>query len=446
MAGRIVDGADGNPLALKTLAGELTADELAGIAPLRDPLRLNGRLEEMFRAKVKALPNDAQTLLLLAAAEPSGEMVCAAAERLGVAHDAPQIMAVSRFVTCQATIQFQSSSVRSAVYWGATDAERRRAHQALADACDRAGDEDRRAWHLAAALMEPDEAIAALLERSADRARRRGGWSAAAALLERSAALTPAHPVRVRRLLAAADARLLAGDVRAAQALLRRSEPIPDDLARRAQVRRLEGMIQFAFGDPASASRLLIEAAEILRPTDPRAAGETLMEAFNAAHLAGNFANGSDVRVCLRLAGAIAPVGSKSRVAEQLLAGLAALEANGDAVGVPRLRDALAGLLAEDPLGEESSRSLPVGWMVAPELWDDQSWQEITARWARNARNSGSITALAVGLGRYPHFEVLAGRFAAARRAFDEARELAAAAGSPTEFAAYTASEITLLA
>ena len=446
VAARIVDGADGNPLALKTLAGELTADELAGISPLRDPLRLSGRLEEVFRAKVKALPNDAQTLLLLAAAEPTGEIVCAAADRLGVAHDPPHIMAVSRFVTYQPTIQFHSSPVRSAVYWGATEAERRQAHQALADACDPVRDEDLRAWHLAAARMAPDEETAALLERSADRARRRGGWSAAAAFLERSAALTPAHPVRVGRLLAAADARLLAGDARAAQALLRRSEPMPDDLARRAQIRRLEGMIQFAFGDPASASRLLIEAAEILRPTDPRAAGEALMEAFNAAHLAGSFANGSGVGVCLRLAGAIAPVGSKSRVAEQLLAGLAALEANGDAVGVPRLRDALAGLLAEDPLGEESSRSLPVGWMVAPELYDDQTWQEITARWARNARNGGSITALAVGLGRYPHFEVLAGRFAVARRAFDEARELATAAGSPTRFAAYTASEITLLA
>ena len=93
-----------------------------------------------------------------------------------------------------------------------------------------------------------DEAVAGELERSADRAQRRGGVAAMAAFLERAAELTPDPARRGARALAAAQAKLEAGAPEAAQALLATAELAPLDELQRARLQRLRAQIAFASG------------------------------------------------------------------------------------------------------------------------------------------------------------------------------------------------------
>ena len=95
--------------------------------------------------------------------------------------------------------------MRSAIYRSATAERRRWVHRALAEATDAEVDPDRRAWHLAEAASGLDEDTATELERSAGRAQARGGFGAAAAFLQRAAALTPEPTRRAKRAIVAAQ-------------------------------------------------------------------------------------------------------------------------------------------------------------------------------------------------------------------------------------------------
>jgi hypothetical protein len=253
---RIVAETAGNPLALVEVGGELTAAEASGQVPLAEPLRFGGQLEELYRSRIWALPDQARMLLLVAAADPAGEpaTVWRAAAELGIDPQTGELPAVERLVAWAPAVRFRHPLMRSAAYYAAPASARRRAHQALAAASDPVRDPDRRAWHLAEAAPGPDEQVAAELERSADRARRRGGWASQATFLERAAALTPDPAGQARRLLEAAEARLVAGEASAAQALLGRAAPHLADPSARARARRLEGLTLYAAGRMADAA------------------------------------------------------------------------------------------------------------------------------------------------------------------------------------------------
>ena len=183
VADQLVAEADGNPLALLELPRGLTPAELAGGFGLPEALPLEGRIEDRFLQRLEALPADTRRLLLVAAADPTGDpaLVWRAAARLGLTDAALEPLAGADLIEIGARVRFRHPLVRSAVYRAAAPDERRRVRAALAEATDPRVDPDRRAWHLAEAMAGPDESVAGELERAADRAQARGGLAAAAA-------------------------------------------------------------------------------------------------------------------------------------------------------------------------------------------------------------------------------------------------------------------------
>ena len=237
---------------------------------------------------MQALPPETQRALLVAAAEAVGDaaVIAQAADRLGVGAAGLIPAEDAGLVELGRRVRFRHPLVRSAAYRAATPNERRQAHEALAAATDPQRDPDRRAWHRAHAAAGPDESVAAELERSASRARARGGVAAAAAFLERAAELSPDPAQRGTRALAAAQLKLDAGALDAAERLLTVATTSPLEELDRARAERLRAQIAFARTRGSDTPSLLSAAAKRLEPLDPELARETHLEALWAASAA----------------------------------------------------------------------------------------------------------------------------------------------------------------
>jgi hypothetical protein len=266
---RFIAETRGNPLALLELARGLTPEQLAGGFELPGgmalPGRIEERIEESFGRQLRALPAQTRRLLLLAAADPSGDplLVWRATAKLGIPAEAATPAVEARLVEFGARVRFRHPLARSAAYRPASLEDRQQVHGALAEATDAELDPDRRAWHRAQAAAGPDEEVAAELERSADRAQARGGLAAAAAFGERAALLTPDPASRAQRMLAAAQAKHHAGALDAALGLLATAGAGPPDGLRAAQSEHLRGQIA-ADQQRSGAGPLLLGAGRAL--------------------------------------------------------------------------------------------------------------------------------------------------------------------------------------
>ncbi|HEY2438095.1 MAG TPA: LuxR C-terminal-related transcriptional regulator [Solirubrobacteraceae bacterium] len=426
---RLVAETRGNPLALLELPRGLTAVELAGGFGLPNTLPLWGRIEDSFRRRLAGLPAETQRLLLVAAAEPLGDpvLVWRAAGRLGIgvqaASDTDGLLTIGTRVT------FRHPLVRSAVYRAASPKERQAVHRALADSTDREVDPDRRAWHLAHATAGFDEDVASELERSAGRAQARGGLAAAAAFLERAAALTLEPSRRAGRALAAAQAKHQAGAFDAALELVSIAESGPLDERQRGQVDLLRGQIAFSVGPGIEAHLLLLKAAKRLEPIDQKLARETYLEALTAAFFPGILTSGATV---LETARAVrgAPTSSAPGAPDLLLDGLALLITEGYAAGTPVLRKALDALQREEISRGEGRRWLWFSARVAAFLWEDEAWDALSARFLELAREAGDLSTLPLALNTRSGVHVFRGEFAIAASLVEEAVAINEATGS----------------
>jgi DNA-binding CsgD family transcriptional regulator len=386
----------GNPLALLELPRGLTAAQLAGGFGLPKVLPLQGTIEESYVKRLDALPADTQRLLLVAAADPTGDpaLLWRAADQVGITRPALSPAESAGLIELDGRVRFRHPLVRSAVYRTAKPHQRREAHRALAKATDDRLDPDRRAWHLAEAAVGLDENVAAELERAAGRAQARGGPAAAAAFLERAVALTLEPSSRARRALAAAQTKYEAGALDDALALLGIAGAGAVDDGQRARVHLLRAQIAFAAKRGSDAPQLLLRAARELETVDPTLARATYLEALSAAMFAGRLGRrGSTVEISEAALAGPAPR-SPPRPSDLLLQGLAVRFTDGPAAGAPILKEALVAFRSVTLLPPEEGRWLWLASWVALNLWDDETWTLLATRHLELVREAGALSTL----------------------------------------------------
>ncbi|WP_017594241.1 ATP-binding protein [Nocardiopsis potens] len=412
---RVLAEARGNPLALIELPK-------AGGFALPTPSPVAGRIERSFQTRMAGLPAQARLLLVLASADPTGDpgLLWAAARRLGIEVPAASAAAeASGLVHFETRVRFCHPLARSAAYRAAEPEPRRAAHRALAEATDPAAAPDRRAWHRAQATAGPDERVAAELESSASRAQARGGVAAAAAFLQRAAALSLDPGRRTGRTLAAARATLEAGRPDAAADLLAGIDTEALDASRRASVDLLRGQIAFV-GDADGAvggPEPILRAARRLAAVDPERSRACFVAALETGLVVG------------RAAGVLDRVLDAARSAPpapepDLLDALVLLRAEGHRAAVPALRRALAA-----GGGAGWTRVPALATMLAGELWDMDLHAAVLEWLVRAGRETGSPITVRLGLSQAALSAVLTGGFGRAMAAIAEEEAVADALG-----------------
>ena len=356
------------------------------------------RLDAVYRERIAALPPSARELLLLAAAEGTGDLapvLATGAGRLDLL-EASGLVAVAgdRLV-------WRHPLAREAVLGAAGAGPVRDAHRVLATVTP----PDRAAWHRAAAALAPDEEVAAALAEAGRSARARGGHAAAADALARAAELTPAPAEAAARWVEAAAASWAAGRPERALTLLDAAGPEADA----GEVARIRGAIELNHGAPARAHRLLAEAAR--REPDPARALRLGVSAMEAASLAGE-----------------PPVPPVAATGDGFLATLVAgitARVEGDE---PAAAAALGAAAAEGATLDDPQLVL---WAGAAAFFagDEDAATALHERAAELARAAADASVLPFALTFLATAHLLGGRLALAEADGREARRLAAESG-----------------
>jgi DNA-binding CsgD family transcriptional regulator len=285
---RVLGLAAGNPLALVELPA-LLREEGSRHVGLPGLIPLPPRLEEAFARPLGERPQ-AQRLLLLAAADGMASVgdLLAAARRIDGSdghHALAELTSTRVLVADGLPLRFAHPLTRSAVYQQASPAERHAAHAALAAVL--ADRPDRRVWHEAIAVSEPDDGIAAALREAAERAERNGELPRAVHLHQLAAARGRTPDGARQALLEAAEVAFELGRPAVSSALLRQADhrvPVEGNHPRRRLVRSLltiprgdraairDGIDAAArsasSGDVDLAAKLLLHAARVVAWSD----------------------------------------------------------------------------------------------------------------------------------------------------------------------------------
>ncbi|GAA1469821.1 LuxR family transcriptional regulator [Nocardiopsis exhalans] len=431
VAAALATAAEGNPRAALELLEGTGPEQRSGALALDRPPRSRGELTDSFAEALARLPEATRLSLVKIAAEPHGPLppdpsvpppgegntdLLEPARRAGL------------IVEERDRVVFTHPLARSAGYHGASPAERRSAHSALARAHEADHDTGRAAWHRALAGSAPDERVAAALQEEAHRTVERDGHSPASLLHEHAARLTPDPVLRGLRLTDAARSAWLSGDPNRARRVLEHVRSDHADL--------LRAEIDLRSSVAIDASERLGPTADRLARSDPGAALRVLLQAGEASCLSGDherfFATAERARA--------------------LMAGtLAAGDANGDGTGVDHpwnrlVLDYMTGKAAmfqgrhregavllgraedtADLLGDP--QALVLGGIAGLLRGDHVRTRALAGRAAAVARRTGALTLLPQALEFLTYAEMWFGRLSLAEESATEGLRTALESG-----------------
>jgi len=359
---QVLAQAAGNPMALIELATVIADDPAASRRWAAEPLPLTDRLSAVLTSRFATLPEPTQAALLQAAVADGPDLSAAASH--GAGPDARALVPAEQLglIKIDRTgLRFSHPLVRSAIYHTAPFARRAAAHRQLANALH--DQPDRRAWHLAAAALHPDEQVASLLEATAAQAQHRGGAAAAALAMERAAELSPDPADQARRLVAAASAAVATGQGDWVQDLAARALAVTADPELRLAARHDAGWALAWSGRRTAALSALISVAEDASRDLPALAWDALGSAATVAYQSGMPASRQAVSRTLGLLERRGPPAPGRAPGSDVHAHKLWIRASADPVGsrnqlVPELRK-----LAGSPIEE------PFLWRIASAAW-----------------------------------------------------------------------------
>jgi ATP/maltotriose-dependent transcriptional regulator MalT len=317
----------------------------------------------------------------------------------------------------------QHPLVRGVIAGDATIAERQAVSAALADAAPEGSDET--TWYRADAAIGTDTEVADALDAMASRIAALGGASSAVPSRVRAAKLTPAGPLRARRLVAAAHSCLDAGRVAEAQALLEESARYPEDTALRAERALVLAQWEAFAGSPERSRTLITATARELSSVDPEGAALMLTSAIVPSLMRGELDMAKSLAFEAR-----SFVEGTGTITELLC------DVNVDCALViegryDKMSDAIDRVLALSPFPGTLLNNVPLAptlcWLERFEDSADVLDGLIAASYA-----DGALPALAFHLGTRAQVYWRWGRWTEARSAADEARELGQLMGQPT--------------
>jgi DNA-binding CsgD family transcriptional regulator len=432
VADRLVQETGGNALALVEIADVLTAEQLGGQEPLPAPLPLTQGVERAFLDRYRRLPESAQTWLLVAAADDAGSAraIERAAAALGADDRAQHHVERSGLVQVRdGQVELRHPLVRSAVYGAASSIDRRRAHRALAQALDTTTDADRRAWHLAAAVDEPDDEVVTALDAAADRASARGGHEAASAALERAAELSADAHGRAERLFGAAWASWLAAKPARSRALAQaaaQAAHAAGDPLLTADIERLRARLEWNTGSVHDGITMVLRAARDVAPHDPNRAREMAMFAVALASFNPHAQLEIDPLSLADPPGPDEP--ARAHSFHWLLVGLESVRREQWAQASTALREAFA--KAEFLEGDDQDL-LPNLGIAAFHAGDDELAYRYHDMLLNRARTSGALIMVLYSLTRRGLAELVTGRWTSLVTGASEAMPLAQGSGQP---------------
>ncbi len=282
---RLIDAGGGNPLVLVEAANLLEPAERAGRAVLPDPLPVGRNGQRMAEIVLERLDTALRQALVVAAADPDGdvERISAAIEALAPGSGALDAAAALGVLSVDdGRVVFRHPLIRAASYHSASRGTQRAAHRALAATMPERS--PARAWHLARATLGPDAEVADALDGAATMTAHLGAPSLAARTWEASSRLSPAAEDRSRRLRLAAIAELDAGMPKEAADLLGRAEAAvadgADDVIERTRRLQLRCRLPVAVGGFGRPSSMLRAAARDVEDRDVNLAVDLLLDAF----------------------------------------------------------------------------------------------------------------------------------------------------------------------